>query len=59
MIIVLSDDIFIVEVTYHPVRYEGHSEYPREHEGSLLIQSGCSCRSTDWKARGLQAGWSI
>jgi len=55
----LSDDIFVVEFMYHPVRCEGLCEYPRESEGSSLIQSGSSCRGTDWKARGLQAGWSI
>jgi len=49
----------MVEVMYHPVRYEGRCEHPREPERSSLIQSGCSCRGTDWKARGLQADWSI
>jgi len=43
----------MVEVMYHPIRCEGRCEYPREPEGRSLIQSACSCRGTDWKARGL------
>jgi hypothetical protein len=45
-IIKLSDYIFMVEVTYHPVRFGGRREYQVEPEGSPLIKSGCSCSGT-------------
>ena len=45
-IIKLSDDISMLEGTYHRVRYEGRCEYSREPEGSPLIKSGCSCSGT-------------